>query len=175
MNKNILVFSIVLTAVALLITPVLANSAKRVLVDVDYGTTPSVPVSYWLKGNVQHGSLTIPYTGFSIIGDGIDLQDGTAIQTSNYIVNVKGIPTGLRTGKGVLHNKLEITFSGGKFVGTNKMHGIFKVFPNQKLGLFTGSVHGVLHGTGDYLGWTLVLSGEANEGTYEHEEYMFRP
>jgi hypothetical protein len=162
----------------MLATPVLAERSKRVPVDMNLGSYPPFTVTYWLTGDVQHGSATILWGDIvksSITGDGIDLQTGTAIQTTTYSVNVEGIPTGVRTGKGVVHNKLEITFSDGKFVGNSNSQGIFKVI-NNKAYLYTGSSHGVLRGTGEFLGWTLVFSGEVFEAaTVEFEAYMFTP
>jgi hypothetical protein len=175
MNKKILIVAVALMTLAMLSTPVLANSTKRVPVDASLSSSTS-STDHWLRGDVQHGMVTISYGAASITGGDINLQDGTALQTVNYIVNVKGVPEGLREGKGVLHSRLEIIFNEGRFVGNEMQHGIFKVFPNQKVGLYTGSAHGLLRGTDNYRGWRLVFSFERIEGdTVNEEMYMFRP
>ena len=66
----------------------------------------------------------------------------------------------LENGHGVIRRKMVITFDDGTFEGINIQHGIISMMGGVFPRLTEGNVHAVFHGTGDYLGWTFVVTVE---------------
>ena len=177
MNRKILGIAVFLLAVAMLATPVMALSPNKIEVTLGGGTIVDFsPPDWWLNGDVQHGrNGMLLYENVGLIGDGINLVGGSMSQIADYDVNVKGEepqPQTPRYGKGVMHYRLELTFADGSFIGSNTLHGEFRVSYMGTATLWNGDSHALLHGTGAYAGWTWVFTGETEDGDVEFEAYM---
>lgn len=99
-------------------------------------------------------------------------------QIADYDVNVKRVepqPQTPRYGKGVSHYRLNHTFEDGSFIGSNTLHGEFKVSYMCTATLRNGDSYALLHGTSAYSGWTWVFTGETEDGDVEFDSYMIIP
>jgi len=171
MNKKILRLTITLLAVAMLATPVMATAPEKIQVFFFGGSGVISPPDFWVSGNVQHGrGATVTYERFWIGMATTPTNTwlrGPSLWTADYNVN-------LNNGAGVLKYKIIIELSGGTFEGNIIFHGEFTVagpLANPE----NGFMHGVLHGTGEYQGWRLDISGETINGDLTREMYMFIP
>jgi len=181
MSKKILVITVALLAVAMLATPVIAISPKKIAVtfyaDVSLGPFPY----WWLRGDVIHGrDGTLNFDNCILTGDGITLDGGVGLKTYDYNINVNGIeptpgPPLAITGKGVLRYSLVIDFGDGTFEGNHELRGEFKVFDSGYVHPYNCFGHAVYHGTGDYLGWTWVMSDLTINGVPQFEAYILIP
>ena len=169
MNRKVLVIAIVLIAIALLSTPVMATAPEKLGVFFFGGSGVLSPPEVWVSGNVQHGrGATITYERFWIGMATTPTNTwlrGPSLWTADYNVN-------LNNGAGVLNYKVIIELSDGTFEGNIIFNGEFTVVgPLAKpVNCFA---HGVLHGTGEYQGWRLDFSGETINGVLTREIYMF--
>ena len=171
MNKKALMLTASLLAVAMLVTPVMSVSPKKIPVTIDRSDPwyiPPPPTKVWISGDVKHGrGFTGGWAHFNITGIGMDDLNGSMSCVGNYNVN-------LENGHGAVHIKMVITFPGGTFEGQHNQRGIFNMmgpggaFP----ALIDGTTHAVFHGTGDYLGWTYVVTSETGQ---PREAYMLIP
>lgn len=179
MNKKVLVIAVALMAVALLATPVMAASPEKIQLTLFGGFGSYSPPDVWVSGNVQHGrGATGTFPTWIVWGEvfppwppalGTYLM-GSGLWIADYNVN-------LANGNGVLHYTVEITLVDGTFEGNIILHGEFTRFgPNQEYASqVNGFRYGVLHGTGVYQGWKLVISGPTIDGDFEGEIYLFKP
>ena len=172
-NRKVLVITIVLIAIALLATPVMATAPEKLEVFFFGGAATISPPEVWISGNVQHGEdATMTYihpTNSFWIGIATTPTPtwlrGSSLWTADYNVN-------LGNGQGVLQYKVIIELSGGTFEGNVILHGEFVVvgpFAKQ----VNGFRYGVLHGTGDFQGWRMEISGETIDGEYYGEMYVY--
>ena len=165
MNKKILVIVATLLTVAMLATPVFGDSPKKIPVTVETSGgyfTPPPPEAVWTSGNVQHGrGFTGGHAHYNITGIGMDDLNGS-METyyGDYNINLKN-------GHGIIRRKMVITLAGGTFEGLNIQHGICVVMGGVFPNLMDGNIRAVFHGTGDYLGWTLVRTIERPSGITE--------
>jgi hypothetical protein len=171
MNKTILIICMTLLAVGILVTPVMATSPKKMPVTTDLSGAffvPPPPTGVWTSGNVKHGrGFTGGWETYNITGIGMDDLNGTHQTTyGDYNINLKN-------GQGVIRRKMVITFDGGTFEGMNIQHGICVLMGGVFPMLTEGTVHAVFHGTGDYLGWTFVLT--VKQPGSIREAYMLIP
>jgi hypothetical protein len=179
-KSKVLVIAVALLAVAMLATPVMSISPNKIEVEFDgIITDASPPELVWLHGDVQHGrNGWIFYEDCSIMGDGVNLVGGSMSQIADYDINVKGVeptpppPPIFRYGKGVMHYRLNLTFADGSFIGSNTLHGEFRVSPLDTAALWNGGSHALLRGTGAYAGWTWVFTAETVNGVADFEAYM---
>ena len=179
MNKKVLVIAVALMAVAMLATPVLAAPAEKIELTAFGPLGPFSAPEYWISGNTIHGrgatcngptfiSWQIPpYPPSNPSADPSKYLYGPSEWVADYDVN-------LETGEGVLHYTVEIMLAGGTFKGTISLHGTFTInnpapdvyYANQQ----SGFRRGVLHGSGDYQGWKIVVTGE----TLPPELYIYK-
>jgi hypothetical protein len=170
-NKKILGITFALVIAALMMTPVLAVSPKKIPVTIQRSGAywiPPPPENVWVSGNVQHGrGFTGGWNTFNIVGDSVLLTGSLETYYGSYNVN-------LENGQGLVLRKMVITFDGGTFEGNNIQRGIFQmVGPTGAFPLLVdGTVHMVLHGTEDYLGWTFVRTRQVGE---PWESYLLIP
>jgi hypothetical protein len=91
LNKKVLVIAVFLTAAAMLATPVMAASPKKIPVTIGEGSTYdfTLPTEFWItEDNVAHGrGDTQTREDFSITGDGVSLT-GTRIAYGQYNANL---------------------------------------------------------------------------------------
>ena len=169
MNKKVLGIAVAFLFVAMLATPVMAISPEKIPVTFFGGSGDISPPEIWVSGNVQHGrGATMTYEKFWIGMTTTPTNTwlmGPSLWTADYNVN-------LNNGAGVLHYKVIIELSDGAFEGNIIFNGEFTVVgPLAKpVNCFA---HGVLHGTGEYQGWRLDISGEIVNGVLIREMYMF--
>jgi hypothetical protein len=156
-NRKILRISVALIFVAMLVAPVLAKSPKKIPVTNPMSGSywiPPPPEEVWTSGNVQHGrGFTGGWASWGIEGDGVSLSGSLETYYGDYNVN-------LENGHGIIRRKMVITFDGGTFEGNNIQHGIIQMMGGVFPALVDGTVHAIFHGTGDYQGWTLVVTVE---------------
>jgi hypothetical protein len=196
MNKKVLVIAVALMAVAMLATPLFGvvsacghrgrwgQPTEKIEITA-FGPLGSYSApEYWIRRNIIHGRgatcnaptliswQTPPYLPSNPNADPTKYLFGPSEWIADYDVNLK-------TGKGVLRYTVEITLTGGTFKGTINLHGTFAIlnpepdvyYANQ----LSGFRRGVLHGSGDYKGWKLVISGETTDGTTTFENYLYKP
>jgi len=170
-KKKVLGIAVALLFVAMMVAPVLAVSPKKIPVTTQMSGSywiPPPPTEVWTSGNVQHGrGFTGGHLSYNITGEGMpDLNGSQTTYYGDYNVNLKN-------GHGVIRRKMVITFDGGTFEGNNIQHGIITMMGGVFPRLDEGTVHAVFHGTGDYLGWTFVVTVE-QPGSIR-EAYMLIP
>ena len=157
MNKKVFGVPVALLFTAMLMTPALAKSPKKILVTNPMSGpywTPPPPGQVWISGNVQHGrGFMGGWASWGIEGDDISLSGSLKTYYGDYNVN-------LENGYGVIRRKMVITFDGGTFEGNNIQHGIVQMMGGIFPALVDGTVHAVFHGTGNYQGWTLQVTVE---------------
>lgn len=189
MNKKILIMALTILAVAMMATPLLGTVSacgnrrcekQTEKIPVQFGGPYTLsPPEVKVCRNVQIGrGATMYYPGpFAIVDISTTpptllvggMESGaTSLWTANYVVNTK-------TGKGVLCYDAIITIpSKGTFEGYVILLGTFSIvgpYANQQ----EGFRYGVLHGTGNYQGWKLVVSAETTDGVTTFENYMYKP
>jgi hypothetical protein len=181
MNKKVLGIAVILMAVAIFVTPVMAISPNKIEVSFEDGAFTGVFPDWELKGDVQHGRNGIMvWEDCDITGDNINLEGGILSKTYNYDINVQGVepptpPPNFRFGKGVLHYKTEIVFDDGTFEGNHMVSGEFKVFNSGFVLPWNSDGYAVYHGTGAYRGWKWVMSDVTINGVPQFEGYMLIP
>jgi hypothetical protein len=183
MSQKVLMTVLALTAATVMLaTPVTAISPKKIAVtfyaDVSLGQFPD----WWLGGDVIHGrDGTLDFDNCILMGDGINLICGSGTKTYDYDLNVKGVeptpgPPLAIYGEGVLHYTLVIDFGDGNtFEGNHELRGEFKVFDSGYVHPWNSFGQAVYRGTGDYLGWTWVMSDVTINGVPQFEAYMLIP
>lgn len=179
MKKKVLGIALAFIFLAMLVVPVLAASAEKIELTAFASLGPFSAPDYWISGNIIHGrgatcsaptfiSWQIPwYLPSNPNADPGKYLYGPSEWIADYDVN-------LETGNGVLHYTVEITLAGGTFEGTISFHGTFAInnpapdvyYANQQ----SGFRRGVLHGSGDYQGWKIVVTGE----TLPPELYIYK-
>ena len=156
-------------AIAILATPVMAKSPKKIQGTINrsgpYLNAPPAE-GVWTSGNVQHGrGFTGGWNSFGFTGDGISFTGSLETYYGSYNFNLK-------RGHGQIHRRMVLILDGGTFEGEHIVRGIFQMGPKIPV-LVDGTIHVVFHGTGDFLGWTLSVTGEA--GNPEREAYLLIP
>jgi len=150
MNKRDLVIPIVLMAVAMLATPVMAEPTKGQKVAASLIPGPQVggspPEKQWItNGDIQQ------IRGREVYYFPIILTIGSDVYTGGYSSNVNDVAFNLKTAVVNIRTEAVWTFVGiGGFEGNLKM----------KLSAIDGwySIHCVLFGFGDFEGQKLMLS-----------------
>jgi len=182
MNKKVLLIGVALISIAMLTTLVMADSPNKIEVNFDGDFSGGQFPDWWLRGDVQHGRNGIMvWENCILTGSGINLVVGRLVKTYNYDINVKGVeptippPPNFRFGKGVLHYKVEVVFEDGTFVGNHMISGEFKVMNSGFVLPWNSDGYAVYHGTGDYLGWTWVMSDVTVNGAPQFEAYILIP
>lgn len=191
-NKKVLAITAALMAIAMLATPVMAASPKKIPVTIGEGSYSfTLPTEFWItEDNVAHGrGDTMIREGFSITGDGISLT-GTRTAYGKYNANLNnpgetvqppGFPFPVPLGKGMRQWKIVIDLGDGNtFEGNMIARGTQWVVPTGPMAgwsaLYDGYQHVVLQGTGDYQGWTFVSHrARINGVTQPREAYMLIP
>ena len=172
MNKKVLLLTGSLLALAMLVTPIMAVSPKKIPVELDFDTPPvRIPAPEWITGNAQHGiGETMFRYDYSITGGVIDLTGGVGtFDEGRFNLN-------LENGRGAKHFKVEIDFGDGTFEGNFIVHGIFFITGSGWATLYDGVRHMVLQGTGAYEGWKLVYTHEKIDGfNVAQESYVLIP
>ena len=206
MNRKILVVAVSLLLVAMFVTPTMAmnpnpKNPKKIRVGFDrtgFGATP--PDSWITKGETFHGRGSISVWGegayniYDVDETGAFLKDKVVIEGGDYImigkvnINLKNpgtetvvqlgpftIPVTVGTGSSIL--KVTIDFGEeNMFKGIMKSQGELMLFPTGGAGCYTGLQKSVLHGTGEYQGWTLIWKREYFEGAVlRWDAYMLIP
>jgi hypothetical protein len=196
MNKKILGIIVVLMAIAMLATPVMATSPKKIPVTIAIEVIEITgPTEFWVTaGNVAHGRGDTLTVDWSITGEGIptSLSDGTAAEVGIFNANLNNpggtaeimlgpVPVQVPIGTGIRIWKMVIDFGDGNtFEGQVNSRGIQWVATEGPIAgasiLWDGTQHGVLQGKGDYKGWTLVWETLRVEGVdVSKEAYMLIP
>ena len=175
MKKKILGIFVCLLALAILATPVMADSPKKIPVLLSFETPPTfIPApEQWITGNAQHGiGETAIRTAYSITGEGVFLTGGIGTwYDGKYNFN-------LQNGLGLKQFKILIDFGDGNtFEGIMIVHGKFRIRPTGWAQLYPdGTRHAVLQGTGAYEGWKLVWTHERVDGVnLDPEAYVLIP
>ncbi|MHA2231222.1 MAG: hypothetical protein ACXAB4_01855 [Candidatus Hodarchaeales archaeon] len=170
-KRKILVLGVALLFLAMLATPVMATSPKKIPVTItteDF--VPSLATDVWTSGNVIHGrGAILQHLTFIIEGDGMPTLTGSSYSIQHFDVNTLN-------GHGSAKQKVTFTFPGGTFEGHRIRRGLFVMMgpPGNKVIPIhvEGVMHAVFRGTGDYLGWTLVVTKPPGE---PREAYMLIP
>jgi hypothetical protein len=175
MNKRVLLLTASLLALAMLVTPAMSVSPKKIPVELSFALPPTfIPApKRWITGNAQHGiGETAIRTDYSIIGEGVSLTGGiSTYYDGKYNFN-------LENGYGAKQFKILIDFGDGNtFEGNLISRGIFRIRPSGWAQLYpNGTRHAVLQGTGAYKGWTLVWTHERIGGVNQGAEaYLLMP
>jgi len=155
--------------VGVMVAPVLATSPKKIPVTIDMGGSywiPPPPEDVWISGNTQHGrGFTGGHDKFDIVAEDFSIPGSQETYYGDYNINLKN-------GHGIIRRKMVITVDGGTFEGNNIQHGICTVTGSGFPMLVDGTIQVVFHGTGDYLGWTLVRTRQTGE---PWETYLLIP
>jgi len=171
MKKKILFIVATLLTIAMLATPVMAKSPKKIPVTItneDFVYT--FPTDVWTSGDVIHGrGAILQHLTFIIEGDSMPTLTGSSYSIQHFDVNTLN-------GRGSVKQKVTFTFPGGTFEGHRIRRGLFvmegppgnKVIPIH----VEGVMHGVFRGTGDYQGWTLAVTKPPGQ---PREAYMLIP
>lgn len=181
--------AVALMAVAMLATPVMAKKPVKQPLYV-FGDYPPYPPNYreWVSGNILHTREiigTVPE--FWVVWDpNWDPEDnvtdktllGSCTQDWHYDANIGTL-------RGVIHADYEITLGAGTpdtsddgtFKGTLQLVGKYVfVGENSEYVWFTdGRWHGVLHGTGAYRDWKIVIERIKIGGIEVSEDYIVIP
>lgn len=165
MNKKVLVIAVALMVVAMLATPVLADSPKKIPVTATQagGQVEGPDSRTWTTegGIVQYkdwlGSGSIKLDLPSSLG-------GTLMGSSTSVVSFS---KNTKTGVGVVHIEMTWTFTDGTFEGIDEMKNYYIEGIKE--------AHVVMHGTGDYEGWVLILSGTATPAPMKWEGDLLIP
>jgi hypothetical protein len=155
MNKRVLVFAVALMAVAMLATPALAETPKKISITiVASGWTVDVGETWMTEGGTYHtrGGY-LESTSYKVTGDGVNAIYGMSgySYSDPFFGNLN-----LKTGIGHIQYDSTLVFPGGTFEGVINYRGTCIIGPNGGIRLTDGHSRGVWHGTGDYQGWTLV-------------------
>jgi hypothetical protein len=175
MKKKILclIFSLIFVAVS--ITPVIAESKSSVPIKIySLSQTPSPLTRFWQTETSAHGrNGTLVYSG-TVIKNATerpytqtvaDLYGGTFVWTIDYNVDTVMTTQQFIIGVGTTHISLVMTFEHGTFEGNLILEGKFKVsLINGGIQQISGTRHGLLHGTGNYRGWKILISGAQSLG-----------
>lgn len=193
MNKKAVVVFVSLLAITMLAVPVMAKSPKKIPVIIDPGSADyTLPTEFWItEGNVAHGrGDMIVREGFSITGEGISLSGTMTLYDGKYNANLNnpddtiqppGFPFPVPLGKGIRVWKRVVDLGDGNtFEGHMIARGTQWVVHMGPLAgmsfLYDGTQHGVLQGTGDYQGWTLITERVRINGVNQpREAYMLIP
>ena len=145
-----------------------AKKPKKISLSVFgyYPTYSTADARIWESGNIEHcRGFIVDYVPFYIMGTQV-FKIGFGQETYDYDVNTE-------TGKGNAHSTLEVILGAstrsnesddGTIEGTLLMHGEFEILEDHSLVPVTCTRHGVLHGTGAYQGWKVVVYVEWVEG-----------
>lgn len=198
-KNKVLVVAVVLMAVAMLATPVIAKKPEKFLLTWIAGPNTFTPIDSRITGNIQHGKFTNDYSMFIISWstianppymapmmdpDNCLLGDGATI-TADYSVNRD-------TMKGVIHYRIVVTLGEpvqfgpvtlepdeGTFEGNMLLKGeLHWIAPETNgetmVGLEEGTWEGEWRGTGAYQGWKVVIRQSTYDGNPIFENYIFR-
>jgi hypothetical protein len=126
MNKRVLLLTASLLALAMLVTPAMSVSPKKIPVELSFALPPTfIPApKRWITGNAQHGiGETAIRTDYSIIGEGVSLTGGiSTYYDGKYNFN-------LENGYGAKQFKILIDFGDGNtFEGNLISRGIFRIY-----------------------------------------------
>jgi len=130
---------------------------------------PAQKVDFTIKGapltsTTLYSQITpsgILYTEVSFTGH-LFLPTGTTIFSSNTpVTGILREIININTGKGVVFTEFTWYLTGGNFVGfyAGKVDGLG---PTAAL----NNLNGVLQGTGNYEGWTIIIDGSKPSGLY---------
>lgn len=167
MKKKILAIFVSLLVLAMLATPVMAVSPKKIALTIErsgfwYTPTPD----FWITGNVRHSrGASRGFSNWVITGAGMPTLTGSSSAVGNYNIN-------LENGHGAVQLKVTLTFSSGTFEGTTNLRGTLAIAPNGFPMPIDAIGHARLQGTDDYKGWTLVWTRVGGVFT---EAYMLIP
>ena len=89
---------------------------------------------------------------------------------STYMTDIN-----LKTMKGSQKYKITLGYQQGTFEGVYICKGTFFLVEEGVYRIYTGVIHAVWHGTGAYLGWTLTVDTELEEGTPKPQVYLLIP
>lgn len=172
MNRKI-VYLIPILLLLLFVAPVTAASPMKVDITADPENT-KMSKTEWDKniinpGEVRHyegwkwtGDITLNIPGYDpIVGTFVDYVDGMVFPS---ITNEPADSVEHKVGTGVYHLHEVWTFEDGTFAGIAQLKQYapgFTVFES----------HIILHGTGAYEGWMLVLDGSRKSGSAFYEGY----
>lgn len=192
-NKKVLGIALTVLFLAIMAVPVVAVSPKKIPVEIDPGgSVYTLPTEFWItEGNVAHGrGDMIVREGFSITGEGISLSGTMTLYDGKYEANLNnpgetiqppGFPFPVPLGKGIRVWKRVVDLGDGNtFEGHMIARGtqwVVHMGPFAGMSfLYDGTQHGVLQGTGDYQGWTLVTERVRINGVNQpREAYMLIP
>ena len=180
MNKKILEIPFVLMSVAMLIAPVLAAPATKIEGVTLTTATNLHPISSGtsIHNNIVHNEGTVDGTATLKISEQSSLHfdyEGTWSGTSKWT----GFPDPDSEGSNVVNSMVVLTCTDGDKDGTfegtlhTKNIGLPPVLPPNGPWSYT-ETHMVLHGTGDFQGWTLKVS-YAGEPPTDLEGTLIRP
>ena len=175
MEKKILILVWGLIVVVVSITPVMAASKSSLPIRIySLSQAGSPPTRFWQDETSAHGrNGTLVYSG-TVIKNATerpytqtvaDLSGGTFVWTIDYNIDTLMANPSFIIGVGTTHTKLVITFEHGTFEGNLILEGKFMVSSiHGALQQISGTRHGLLHGTENYRGWKIVISGTQNLG-----------
>lgn len=151
MNKKVLGIAVVLLAVAMLATPVMADPTKgqKVPATLRFGDSSTEPGTAKPAGNTMHGQTTVTWE-IAIDIDGVPTHTGTAFAERYSVqVAVEGKMTNI-----ILKEvyTIEINEEDGGFVGSVQI--LMRIFPGMPPSIF-GKAHALLVGYGAFEGQTL--------------------
>ncbi len=169
MKKEVLMLTLTLLAVAMLATPAMSVSPKKIPVTVSRsGSYVDFPPSsrVWTRGNVRHcRGFTGGWLTFDFMGDDVSIPGSVETYYGSYNVNLKN-------GRGYVHRRMVLTLDdGGIFEGEHIQNGIFSTGGMIPMPIDV-HIHVVFRGTGDYQGWTIVRTGQTGE---PWESYLLIP
>jgi hypothetical protein len=173
MNKKILGIAVVLLAMAILATPVIADPTKgqKVPATLRFGDSSPAPGTSKTAGNTMHGQMTVIWQ-IEIDIDGVPTYTGTAV-AERYSVNVavEGKMTNI-VFKEVY--TIEIDDADGGFVGSVRI--LMRMFPGMPPTIL-GKAHVLLVGYGDFEGQTLNVGHHwsAFSGGIAWDGYLLKP
>ncbi len=169
-KKSLILVPFLLLLISL--APVMAASPMKVDVTADPENTKMSKI--WDKnvinpGEVKHyegwkwtGDMTLNIPGYdTIVGTFVDYVDGMVFPS---ITNEPADSVEHKVGEGVYHLNEVWTFPLGTFEGTAQLKQYAPGFAEFES-------HIVLHGTGAYEGWMLVLDGSRESGSAFYEGY----
>jgi hypothetical protein len=188
-SRKVLGIALTVFFLVMLVTPAVAKSPKKIPVTTGVNIFDmTLPTEFWVTaGNVAHGRGDTITAEWSVTGEGVSLE-GTASEVGIFNANLNNPGVEVMTmfgsvpaGTGIRRWDIVVDVGeGSTFEGSLVSRGIqwvYLEFPFAGASaLWDGVQHAVLHGTGDYQGWTLVWETVRVEGLdVSKEAYILIP
>ena len=151
-NRNTLGIAVVLLAIAMLATPVMAapTQGQKIPITIYFSNQVAVLVEEQITGNVIHRVMDVTYD-IAVDVDGVPTYTGTAVAARDALL----VPRGLGVFDLVLNDDYVMEFDGfeGTFEGkaTVVLNDYAPAVPTYE----AGKAHALLQGTGVFEGQTI--------------------